>query len=832
VRFFVARTDIMIQVYSSGGGYEKRVDARGRYSLADVSPQREREELAEPSGDLSPRLSLAAFSSDASTPRMQEQMLYYKVTGDAAAVSLLNRLSALGQSAKTIRGRLAALTPISLTAEAKKRAQIPPKASFYAFAYPLDCMAADTATLLQAVIGSVSRLDDESFFFFLLGGFCYFDERKQFLQANAISLSRRFSVIEHGEEVMVSSGELVFDGPYALGDNVADALRAADRFAAWSVAALKDAGLLTVAWVNPSERPGGLALHETVTWQSGAFVCERADGSAVFYRTIRGPQSTSATERSRHWAPGWAREHAGFDKLNTRFEDELEKSRRLRESIRTRKRGDVEKWCRKHGWIMVLYYVVGCLLFNHIEGYDIITCIYHITQTVLTIGYGDFAPPSWQGRLLSIFYMPIGTVIVVGGVYPPTKAVLSYLDQFNASLMNACASIANKCRLACAGRLTYWFPHSSFAASLAASVRPLASSVGAAPSAAPGPESSGSRELRGQHFTVRALRGIRREVGPLYAYIHAFLQPFIVILVYAIATAYLYTCRQGYTDAEGILENGRCDGIQDFPFLNALYQCVVTMTTVGYGDGDLVPRTDNEKIYFIFFFLITVTTLTVAIERVRLLWTSRRIFFQDYGAELPLMMRREAIKERKLDPIFSEDEFVLLVLQQYGVVDSDLIKSIRQDFKRLESFGLGGHIHAGNGEIEVLTLFEHLVARGHIVDSNRKELGTGVLEEAFSTFDKNGDGTIDIKELGTGVPRRAAPGTRRAAPGARHPARGTHIRARPRPRVPAPAPALAPALPTCPPALPRCALVHTLTTLPFSATARSHAHARPANDRR
>ena len=158
-------------------------------------------------------------------------MLYYKVTGDAAAVSLLNRLSALGQSAKTIRGRLAALTPISLTAEAKKRAQIPPKASFYAFAYPLDCMAADTATLLQAVIGSVSRLDDESFFFFLLGGFCYFDERKQFLQANAISLSRRFSVIEHGEEVMVSSGELVFDGPYALGDNVADALRAADRFA-------------------------------------------------------------------------------------------------------------------------------------------------------------------------------------------------------------------------------------------------------------------------------------------------------------------------------------------------------------------------------------------------------------------------------------------------------------------------------------------------------------------------------------------------------------------------------------------------------------------------
>jgi hypothetical protein len=124
--------------------------------------------------------------------------LSYKVVGDKAAISLLNRLSRPGETAETIRGKLAPLSRITLVGEAKMKAGIPPRAQFFAFAYPLDCLVADTPTLLRTIIGSVSRLDDETFFFFLLGGFCYFDKELQFVKANAISLKR-------------SSAELTFD---------------------------------------------------------------------------------------------------------------------------------------------------------------------------------------------------------------------------------------------------------------------------------------------------------------------------------------------------------------------------------------------------------------------------------------------------------------------------------------------------------------------------------------------------------------------------------------------------------------------------------------------
>jgi hypothetical protein len=145
-----------------------------------------------------------------------------------------------------------------------------------------------------------------------------------------------------------------------------------------------------------------------------------------------------------------------------------------------------------------------------------------------------------------------------------------------------------------------------------------------------------------------------------------------------------------------------------------------TMLSIGYGDSDLVPRTDNEYVYFIFCMLILLTTLTVSLERVRLLLISRRIFLQDFCEALPNVMLREARRECRPNPTFTQDEFVLLVLEEHHVVDRDLINSIRKDFGRIENFGMGKiAVGIGNGEIEVGTVFEHLVSRGHILDSNR-----------------------------------------------------------------------------------------------------------------
>ena len=181
----------------------------------------------------------------------------YKVLGDPGAISLLNRLSVSGHDASTIEGTLAPMTPVTLDDSAKELAGIPLKAHFYAFAYPLDCLAADTASLLRLVIGSVSRLDDNLLFFFLLGGFVYFDEGKQFLQANAVSLQK-------------TSLKLNFDGPYRMEPEAAQALKTSGRLRTLPLKSLNSVGLMKFGWCNPSERPNGCRLHDTVGWKSGA----------------------------------------------------------------------------------------------------------------------------------------------------------------------------------------------------------------------------------------------------------------------------------------------------------------------------------------------------------------------------------------------------------------------------------------------------------------------------------------------------------------------------------------------------------------------------------
>ena len=41
-----------------------------------------------------------------------------------------------------------------------------------------------------------------------------------------------------------------------------------------------------------------------------------------------------------------------------------------------------------------------------------------------TVGYGDFAPSTPSGRLLTSFYAPLGTVVVMTGLAQPVHYLL------------------------------------------------------------------------------------------------------------------------------------------------------------------------------------------------------------------------------------------------------------------------------------------------------------------------------------------------------------------------------------------------------------------------
>lgn len=62
-------------------------------------------------------------------------------------------------------------------------------------------------------------------------------------------------------------------------------------------------------------------------------------------------------------------------------------------------------------WVF-LYYVVGCAVFSNEEGWDALTAIYFVTQTVATVGYGDLYPTTNSGRIFIIFYIMFGILLV------------------------------------------------------------------------------------------------------------------------------------------------------------------------------------------------------------------------------------------------------------------------------------------------------------------------------------------------------------------------------------------------------------------------------------
>lgn len=119
---------------------------------------------------------------------------------------------------------------------------------------------------------------------------------------------------------------------------------------------------------------------------------------------------------------------------------------------------------------------------------------------------------------------------------------------------------------------------------------------------------------------------------------------------------------------------------------------------------------------------VSTTALAACVKRLTLLSTSHAIFLKDFSMDLTGMMRSRAILEGRLTPTLVEDEFTLHLLEEYGVVDRDLLTSISNDFRKLEAVGVTDD--AANGAIEMSVLFEHCVMRGEILDSNRVAPGT------------------------------------------------------------------------------------------------------------
>lgn len=63
--------------------------------------------------------------------------------------------------------------------------------------------------------------------------------------------------------------------------------------------------------------------------------------------------------------------------------------------------------------ICICYFIIGVVFYSQNEGWNTIDCVYFITVSTTTVGYGDFAPSTDPARLFTTFYVIFGILVVL-----------------------------------------------------------------------------------------------------------------------------------------------------------------------------------------------------------------------------------------------------------------------------------------------------------------------------------------------------------------------------------------------------------------------------------
>jgi voltage-gated potassium channel Kch len=88
----------------------------------------------------------------------------------------------------------------------------------------------------------------------------------------------------------------------------------------------------------------------------------------------------------------------------------------FRRLFRAVKRGLGEPGFRGLLTLALVLLAVGMLFYHRAEGWTLFQSLYFSVITLTTVGYGDFSPATFAGRLFTIFYVLAGVGIIVAFV--------------------------------------------------------------------------------------------------------------------------------------------------------------------------------------------------------------------------------------------------------------------------------------------------------------------------------------------------------------------------------------------------------------------------------
>ena len=534
-------------------------------------------------------------------------------------------------------GYLSPKSQITLPRESKIAAGIPGHATHFAFLYPLQCLAGKhhRFTMDPALYGA------EWIDALMIGAFVYFSKGGDVLCVNSLTLTKPDADGNH----------LFLEGPFAASEIAFGHLETVQRVQPVTQQAMQVAELRSFAWVNPGEMIGGHPLCEaesSTDWDYGALVFQSGDPPEhkfIFFRiALTGSSATSSNSFM-----GQA-----IDSMREVAMEAEDRHRQMEEELAEWRQSTFKKWVSAHCARLVYYYVIGCIVYGHLEGWHWFDTVYFLTTTATTVGYGDIVPASLHGRAFTALYAPLGCVYVAAAMVPVVAHILDmigdntrptaiFVKKTIGSFQSCLRCIRNCCGgcIRCCCCLFLCDRRDGKDLSLRRKVyeKRIAAQTAAQP--------------------IEGTLNAKRELilSTKAQYINVLLGPLLLVCITAAVAYYMFG-----------------DDVT-----SSFYFAVVTMTTVGY--GDMTPVDWQSRLALIVLMPIATAALANAVSEASAIATRDAI----RNAKLNLVIDDLLCNEAIGDPDASLDKagFLMATLKAYNLVDDETLDVINAGFTKL-----------------------------------------------------------------------------------------------------------------------------------------------------